>query len=177
MSASRPLPAELKPEDVTAIVDTREKLGYDLSPMRWITGTLDLVDCSILGQEDRIGVERKTLADWVASLTTHREMFLRRVRRARSLESYAIVVEASWQDLLDGNWRSKATPASITGSALAMMGDGIPILFAGNREAAQQATARFLFCSARRRYREIRGLLLPSEVEAGAAHLAAGGAK
>lgn len=157
------LRAELRPEDVTAVIDTREQLPYDLSPLQSVVKTLDLVDHSILGQEDRIGTERKSLADYVASLTTHRDMFERRVKRARSLDSYCIIVEASWQDLLDGNWRSCATSASITGSTLAFMGDGIPILFAGDREAAQKATARFLFCAARRRLREIRGLLVPAK--------------
>jgi DNA excision repair protein ERCC-4 len=159
MAPRHPLPAELKPEDVTAIVDTREKLPYDLSPLRSIVGTLDLVDYSILGQQDRIGAERKSLSDYVSSLTSDRDAFERRVKRARSLDSYCIIVEATWQDLLAGNWRSRATPTSIIGSTLAFMGEGIPILFCGTHEAGQQATARFLFCAARRRYRELRGLL------------------
>ncbi len=53
------------------------------------------------------------------------------------------------------------------------IGSGVPFLFAGDREAAQRATVRLLYTAARRRYRELRGLLLPAnsrpKAEAGAA--------
>ena len=42
-----PIPAELQPADVTAIVDTREQLPLDLSPLRVERGTLATGDYSV----------------------------------------------------------------------------------------------------------------------------------
>lgn len=164
-----PLPCELRPEHVCIVIDSREQQPYDFPDVRTVVGTLDLFDYSLLGQELRIGVERKSLSDYVSSCAGAREMFERRIMRARSLDSYCLIVEASWHDLQRGEWRSRITPASVTGSTLAWMGEGLPILLAGDRESAQKATARFLFCAARRRYRELRSLLTNAEDPAGVA--------
>jgi len=43
------IPATLKPEAVTAIIDTREQMPLDLSPLQTVTGTLDTGDYSIVG--------------------------------------------------------------------------------------------------------------------------------
>ncbi len=159
--------ADFRLSDLTIAYDSREQLPYQFPGIKTVRATLDLFDYSVPGQESRIGVERKSLADFVASCGNGREVFERRLMRARSIESYLLVIEASWADLLNGEWRSQITPASVTGSTLGWMAAGIPILCAGNREAAESATARFLFCAARRRYRELRTLLNQSEQVSG----------
>jgi hypothetical protein len=102
-----------------------------------------------------------------------RERFERELHRMLAYPVRCVVVEASWLDLERGEWRSKITPQSAMGSVLAWIGSGVPFLFAGDREAAQRATVRLLYTAARRRYRELRGLLLPAnsrpKAEAGAA--------
>ena len=60
---SRSLPAELKAEDVTAIIDTREQLPLDLAPLRMKRGTLATGDYSIKGMEHVVSLERKSLDD------------------------------------------------------------------------------------------------------------------
>ncbi len=148
--------AELKPEQVTAIVDTREQLAFDLAPLNIEPGTLQAGDYSIRGLEHLVAIERKSLPDLVACCGVERERFERELQRLLAYPTRCVVVEASWLDLETGDWRSKLTPQAATGSVLSWIGGGVPFLFAGDREAAQRATARILFSAARRRWRELR---------------------
>lgn len=161
---------ELKPEDVTAIIDTREGLPLDLAPLKTVHGTLTTSDYSILGLEHEIAIERKSKADFICCIGQHRERFEREIQRLLAYPVRAIVVECSWQDLLDGEWRGQITPAQATGAALAWMGQGIPILFVGNHDAAGKAVSRLLFIAARRRWRSMQafseGIMVPKTVVA-----------
>ena len=131
------------------IVDTREQRPFDFrvqgNSIETERGTLALGDYSLAGLADRVAVERKSLADLVTCLGVERERFQRELMRAASLEAFAVVVEASWQDLASGNYRSKLHPASGTASVLAFMARyRIPFLFAGNRANAEAVTVGFL---------------------------------
>ena len=131
------------------IIDTREKAPFDFftqdGDITTERGTLPLGDYSIAGLTDRVAVERKSLSDLVMCLGTERERFQRELMRAAALESFAVVVEASWQDLAAGKYRSKLSPGAGMASVLAFMArHRIPFLFAGNRENAEAVTAGFL---------------------------------
>jgi ERCC4-type nuclease len=154
------IPAEPKPEQVTAKIDTREQLPFDLAPLGIEFGALNAGDYSVCGLEHLIAIERKSLPDLICCCGTERDRFERELQRLLSYQTRCVVVEASWSDLEAGGWRSKLTPQSATGSVLSWIGQGVPFLFAGNREAAQRATARILFSSARRRWRELRSFHL-----------------
>ena len=65
----------LKPEAVTAIVDTREQAPFDLSPMGAERGTLATGDYSVRGLEDLVCLERKALNDLTGCITHDRERF------------------------------------------------------------------------------------------------------
>jgi hypothetical protein len=161
------LPAELNPADVTAIVDTREQLPFDLAPLGVMAGTLAAGDYSVRGLEHLVAIERKSLSDLIACCGTERERFERELQRLLAYPTRCVIVEASWHDLNAGGWRSQLPPASAVGSVISWIGQGTPFLFAGDRASAQHAAAKLLYSAARRRYREIRTLLAP--VEEGAA--------
>lgn len=152
------LPAELRHEQVMAIVDTREQLPLDLSPLRTMTGTLATGDYSIQGLEHVIAVERKSLSDLLGCVGQHRERFDREVQRLLSYPCRAIVVEACWADLERGEWQSKITPAAAIGSVLGWIAAGVPILLVGDHERAGRYVSRLLYTAARRRWREARTL-------------------
>lgn len=82
----------------------------------------------------------------------------------RGYESRAVIVEASWTDLVQGRentgaaWRSQITPAAACGSVLGWMGTGIPFLFCGDASAADLACARFLFLAAKHRWETLQSL-------------------
>jgi hypothetical protein len=70
-----------------------------------------------------------------------------------------LVIESSWRELEEGNWRSQITPASAIGSLLSWQNMGIPILMADTHERAGRFVARMLLLAARRRWRENRAIL------------------
>ena len=153
------MPAELRPEQVTAIIDTREQIPLDLSPLQSVAGTLATGDYSVQGLENIVAVERKSLGDLLGCIGQHRERFDREVIRLLAYPVRAIVVEATWADLECGEWRSQVTPSSAIGSVLGWIAQGVPIIMAGDHPRAGRYVSRLLFTAARRRWREARGLV------------------
>ena len=145
------------------IIDTREQRPFDFlshgGEVKAERGTLGLGDYSLAGLTDRVAVERKSLADLVTCLGVERERFQRELMRAAAMEAFAVVVEAPWQDLASGNYRSKLHPASGTASVLAFMARyRIPFLFAGNRTNAEAVTVGFLRQYLRGKEHELRAI-------------------
>jgi len=153
------LPAELRPQDITVIVDTREQRPLDVSPLQAVTGTLSTGDYSVLGLERVVAVERKSLPDLLACCGTQRNRFQREVDRLLAFPTRCLVVESTWPHLERGNWRSKVTPASVVASLLGWQAAGLPVLMCGNRQRAGRYVSRLLFLAARRRWREARSLV------------------
>jgi ERCC4-type nuclease len=143
---------------VTVVVDTREQLPLDLSPLRTISGTLTTGDYSVLGLESVVAVERKGLGDLLGCVGTERERFEREVMRLLAYPVRCLVAEATWQDLERGEWRSKVTPQAAVGSVLGWIASGLPVIMAGDHERAGRCVSRLLFTAARRRWRELRAL-------------------
>lgn len=153
------LPAELKTEDVVAIIDTREQLPLDLAPLQVEPGTLATGDYSVRGLEHVVALERKSLTDLLCCVGSERERFDREIQRMLAYPVRCLVVEATWSDLEAGEWRSHVTPAAAVGSCLGWIAAGVPIIMAGDHERAGRYASRLLFTAARRRYRELRALV------------------
>src|ERR1700676_181303 len=102
-----PIPAELSPEAVTAIIDTREQTPLDLAPLRVELGTLATGDYSVAGLETIVAIERKSLPDLLSCIGQERERFDREVVRLLAYPVRALVVESTWSELEAGDWRSK----------------------------------------------------------------------
>jgi DNA excision repair protein ERCC-4 len=151
--------AEIAPEDLTAVVDTRERRPLDLSPLRACYGTLPTGDYSVLGLEHVVAIERKSLPDLVGCVGRHRRRFDREVQRLLAFPVRALVVEASWSELEAGNWEGRVKPIAAVGSALGWVASGLPVLMAGNRRQAARFVSRPLWIAAQRRWRENRALL------------------
>ncbi len=113
---------------VPVVVDTREQLPFFIHPIydAKITKTvkgLKTGDYSLVGFEDKIAIERKSIKDLYGSLTHGRKRFEAEFERFRDYEFSAVVVEASTHQILhpaqhDRYWRSKTNPASIFQSIL-----------------------------------------------------------
>lgn len=154
---------ELRPEDVTVLVDTREQLPWDLAPLKQqrlaTEEGLPTGDYTVKGLEHLVVLERKSLDDLVGCCGSGRERFEREIQRLLAYPHRAVIVEASWDDLMRGDWRSRVLPQVVTGSVIGWTARGVPFLMAGCRAAAQQAASRFLFAAARQRWREAVGLV------------------
>lgn len=159
------LPAEIGPDQVTAVVDTREQLPLDLSPLSTVSGTLVTGDYSVFGLEHVVSIERKSLPDLLACVGRGRERFDREVQRLLAYPVRALVVEATWSELEVGGWRSQIKPSAVIGSVLGWVASGLPVLMPGDHERAGRYVSRLLFTAARRRWREARALV--KEVTAG----------
>lgn len=152
------LPADLKPEDVCAVVDTREQTPVNLDPLRTVAGSLVTGDYSVVGLEHVVAVERKSLEDLLGCVGRERERFDRECQRLLAYQCRALVVESTWAAIEMGGWRSQVTPNQALGSLLGWACMGIPVLMAGDHSRAGKFISRILFTAARRRWRELRAL-------------------
>ena len=101
------------------IIDTREQCPLDLSLYDCTTesGTLYVGDYAPAGLESLVAVERKSLPDLVASLTSGRERFAHEMERSRGV-ALAIVIEGSLSQVRRHEYRSKAKPHALLQSML-----------------------------------------------------------
>jgi ERCC4-type nuclease len=98
------------------LADTREQLPYQFEkyPVEISKAALPGGDYSLPGFENTIAIERKSLADLVSCLKgSDRARFERELSRGRSYELFAVVIEASAQDAMNGKYRSDMKPNAV----------------------------------------------------------------
>lgn len=145
---------ELKPEQVTVLIDTRENEILDVSPLKSRRATLTTGDYSAAGMQSIIAIERKSLQDMVGSLTTERDRFEREIMRMLAYPVRALIIEANWCDIELKAYRGQAHPNSIMGSLMSFIAQGIPVIMIGDHERAGKWVARMIYLAAKRRYNE-----------------------
>lgn len=135
--------------DHQIIIDTRERRPWRFkAPSR--RGTLRRGDYSLVGLEEVVAIERKSLPDLAGSLTHGRSRFERALERLAEVDHPLIVVEGNLGDFIDGvGHRSCAHPSSLLGSVVSIvLGNAsrgpVPIIFAEDRETAARFVERFL---------------------------------
>ena len=130
-------------------IDTREQRPYRFETPAQV-GTLSCGDYSIVGLENHVAIERKTIDDLIGCLTTGRGRFERELHHGRALDYFALVIEGSLSDLSNGNYRSKMLPKSAIQSLLAFsVRYRLPVFFAENRSYGQRVTESLLLKYAR----------------------------
>jgi len=125
------LPAKLDPSQVTCIIDTREQMPLDLSPLRTEPGTLQTGDYALAGC-DEIRIERKSLPDLVACVGVERDRFSREVERLLAFRVRILLVESTWEQIESHEpafpqWRGKVSKESVIGSLLAWQAMGLSV--------------------------------------------------
>jgi DNA excision repair protein ERCC-4 len=153
------LPSSIEPSKVVALVDTREQLPLDLSPLQVEPATLATGDYTLKGLESLVAVERKSLDDLLGCVGRERERFDKEVQRLLAYPVRVLVVESTWGEIELGQWRSKVRPEAVIGSLLSWTAQGLPVHMAVDHRRAGQHVARLLFHVARKRYRELRSLV------------------
>lgn len=144
---------KFKFSDYKIIIDKQEKRPWMFEDS--ISKHLKTGDYSIEGYETSIVVERKSMNDFVGSISGHRKRFMAELDRAKSIKHFCIIVEGSWFDLITGNYRSKMLPSSAVGTAVGIMARyGVPVIMAETRKQAEQLCKKFLRLSLMREYEE-----------------------
>lgn len=144
----------------TVVVDTREQLGYRFQGLRCdqadggglltvptARGTLASGDYSLRGYEDRVAVERKSLADLYGTIGQGRDRFERELARLAELDWAAVVVEATWPELVtDPPPHTQLPPKAVFRSIVAWMVryPTVHWLACGPRRLAEVTTFRLL---------------------------------
>ncbi len=156
---------ELRPTDICAIVDQQEKLPLDLLlPTK--RAHLVTADYSVEGLTHLIAVERKSLADLVLCAGRERDRFEACIKRMKSYEVRALVIEASWGAIELGQWRSQLKPTQVK-AALYSWAKHISIFPVGDRITAGTVVSGILFSAARERWRELQAFYDNLKIEGG----------
>ncbi|MFH1680733.1 MAG: ERCC4 domain-containing protein [Candidatus Eisenbacteria bacterium] len=137
----------IEEDRIPIVVDSREQRPYRFDE-RFVVVTrhaLAAGDYSVVGHENEVAVERKSLGDFVSSVIRERERFERELARLADYQTACVLVEADARDVVDGRYRSHAHPNSVLGSAIALYVDyGIPFFFCSTREIAGRIAAGIL---------------------------------
>lgn len=131
-------------KSLTVIADTREQVnGHILKYLEEksvpvISHKLDVGDYSAqIGKysfERSFAVERKhNLDELCGNMTADRDRFQREFLRAKAFGTkvYLLIEDASWDDVMLGNYRSKMTPKSLRASLMAWQAEfNVTVVFA-----------------------------------------------
>ena len=140
----------------TIVVDTREQKPYGFNgEIPTTKQALKAGDYSVVGFEDQIMVERKSLSDLVRCVGSDRRRFMKQMKRLLQIGKdggeILLMVESSWEEIAKGRWRAtRIKPAQVEGTILALMGMGIPVCLGTTWESSERLTERFLVGAHRR---------------------------
>ena len=142
-------------EAVSVLVDPREQQPWDLSPMKVEEATLQTGDYS--STCGRFVLERKNSVDELIScMTASRDRFKRELERMQAFEAAVVLVEGTYQELVNGAYRSKMNKNSAAATFVSWQQDfKVPIHFVANRTEAEEYAKRFFHLQHRRRLLEL----------------------
>jgi DNA excision repair protein ERCC-4 len=133
---------------IPVIIDTREQKSWDFAQyedFEIYRQGLPSGDYSILGMEERVAIERKSLGDAVQTLIQGWLRFRKELCRLSGYDMALIVIEANLSDIIEHRYESEASPESVLARISEIMIDhNIPVFLAGDHESAGRIAARFL---------------------------------
>ncbi len=134
----------------TVVIDSAEHMGYKFARFsNWFDGTvrrrLPVGDYTLLGLENEIAIERKTVPDLVNSIIQERNNFIMRCERLSEFKKKSFVIEGSLSLLKTPYENSRAHPNAVLGSIIAMQERwNIPVYFLDNFILAEEFVASML---------------------------------
>ncbi len=132
---------------IPVIIDTREQSAWEFDADRFAPISQKLVtgDYSVLGLEDYLTIERKSLGDAVSSVIQDWLRFRKVLYRMAGMEIAIVLIEANADDIWQKRYESDALPASVMGKLMSITTDhGIPVVFGGTREASIAYSEQFI---------------------------------
>lgn len=122
------------------VCDTREQKPWTFQGYNAVVTRAGLRsgDYSVAGHEHEIALERKSMDDFVQSLSHSRAKFEAEIERMSSMAFSAVLVEGSAKDVIDHKYKSEMLPQSVLQSAFAwMVRYKVPVLWCGSRAHAE----------------------------------------
>jgi ERCC4-type nuclease len=100
------------PQDFVLVIDTREQnpLCTTVKGLTICRDTLKDGDYSIRGFEDRFTIERKQISDFFSYIGKERRRTIQKLKRLKTFDFTALVIEASLEDLLSPQLYSQVSP-------------------------------------------------------------------
>ena len=147
----------------TVVIDSAEHMGYTFERFtNWFSGTvrkrLSVGDYTLLGMEEEVIVERKTVPDLVKSIIQERNDFIKKCERLSTFKKSCLVVEGSLSNVKTPYEDSQAHPNAVLGSLLAAQERwNIPVYFLDNFILAEEFVASMLSKYHAYRWLEING--------------------
>lgn len=134
------------------LVDTREQRPYDFKgdlcahfgvTIETQRGTLDTGDYALVEHPEIARIERKSLGDFVGSVTHDHDRFFREMERLADYPIAAVIVEGELGEIVSRT--REAYPQSVVCSAMKIATDfRIPIIYAASRPWAEYHAAWML---------------------------------
>ena len=94
---------------------------------------------------DKVAIERKSVDDLIGALTKGRDRFEKELHRGKSLDYFALVIEASLSDIANGSYRSEMSPKAAIQTLVAFsIRYRLPIFFCENRAYGERITESLL---------------------------------
>lgn len=130
--------------NLTFVIDSREQLPYSFNGYKTVVQNLPIADYGLLNCPDCL-VERKSIDDLIGSLTKGRDRFERELRKGSMAPYFALVIEASLSDLVNGKYQSQMLPKSAIQTLLSWsVKYNTHIFFCDNRQYAEKVTLSLL---------------------------------
>ena len=132
------------------MIDSAEHLGYTFGRFtNWFSGSvrkrLKVGDYTILGMEDEIAVERKTVPDLVNSIIQDRKDFIEKCERLSTFRKKCLVIEGTLGAIKTPYEDSNAHPNAVLGSLVAAQERWeIPVYFLDDFLLAEEFVASML---------------------------------
>ncbi len=150
---------ELRQEDITVIVDTREQHALLLDPMKTERGTLTTGDYTVKGLERKICIERKSIPDLTQSLGKERERFDKEMHRILAYPHRVLLIEGYLANIIEHRYISRIEPSAVLSSLMGYMSHQIPVFFCGSRDQMSDLVRRFVYISVQRIWRQHHDLI------------------
>ncbi len=129
------------------VIDTREQEPYGFT-CDTVSRKLEAGDYSVVGHEDAVAVERKSLPDFVHTVIHDFDRFAVELMKLAAMRCACVIVEADLDTVLRGLAADKlrgASPESVLGAALYVaVRYHVPVYWCGSRQAACAFTDQFL---------------------------------
>lgn len=147
--------SKLPMQNVTIIQDSRERFPWNLDPMKVEVQTLQTGDyCSL---DKKLVIERKgSLDELIGCMTSSRCRFERELERLQAFDRALVVVEAEYDDFVQGRFRSQMTVKSALATLAAWYDDyNIMFQFLDSLENAETFARTLFYMHHRRRLKEL----------------------